>query len=84
MPTAGLVFGLISLIGAVVAFIPCLGWMNWLILVIALLGMIFSGVGIGSAKKAQAGMGQAVAGLVLSLLAFIGGGIRLFLGGGVL
>jgi hypothetical protein len=69
---ASLVIGFVALIGAMVAFIPLLGWINWLIIPLAIVG---AGVGVIS---------RGTAGRNVNLLVIVIGVIRLMLGGGIL
>ena len=55
----------LALIGVFISWIPVIGWIIWL------LGLIFSCVGLGTAKRKQSGLGLSIAGLVLSLLGLI-------------
>lgn len=70
--TLSLLIGLVGLILVAIAFIPFLGWANWLILPLAIIGL---GIGATSDK---------VAGRNLNLVVIAIGLIRLFLGGGIL
>jgi hypothetical protein len=67
-----LLIGVLTLILTAVALIPLLGWLNWLILPVALLG-----AGIGAASGGTAGRN-------LNLVVIVVGILRLFLGGGIL
>ena len=67
-----LIIGFVALILAVVAFLPLLGWANWLIIPLAVIG---AGVGV---------LGKGTAGRNLNLFVIIVGIIRLMLGGGIL
>jgi hypothetical protein len=62
MAVAALVLGIV---GLVISFIPCLGLYG---LFLTVPGLIFGLVGISKAKKAKAGMGLAIAGLICSLI----------------
>jgi len=62
--------GLVALLFAIPAFIPLLGWMNWIVIPIALVG---AGLGVLSSKKA---------GRNLNLVVLVVGILRLMLGGG--
>jgi hypothetical protein len=64
--------GLIALILAIPAFIPLLGWLNWLILVIAGAGIAF-----GAASAKNSGRNFCIVVAVLCA-------VRLWLGGGVI
>jgi hypothetical protein len=66
-----LIIGFVALILAVVAFLPLLGWANWLIIPLAVIG---AAVGMISAGKA---------GRNLNLFVIVVGIIRLMIGGGL-
>ncbi|WP_300597187.1 hypothetical protein [Niabella sp.] len=65
-------FALIASILAVVAFIPLLGWLYWVVIPIGILSLIFSVIGGSSTGK------------TLSIIVILVGIFRLMLGGGVL
>ena len=67
-----IIIGLVALVCAAVAFIPLLGWANWLIIPLALVG-----AGIGA-------MGNGNAGRNLNLFVVVVGIVRLMIGGGIL
>ncbi|MFL6848830.1 MAG: hypothetical protein ACJ8EI_10720 [Sphingomicrobium sp.] len=67
-----LIVGAVALVLALVAFLPLLGWANWLIISLALLG-----AGIGMVSRGTAGRN-------LNLFVIVIGVIRLMLGGGIL
>ena len=69
---ASIIIGLIALICALVAFLPLLGWLNWLIIPLAIIG-----AAIGMLSRGTAGRN-------LNLLVIVIGVIRLMLGGGIL
>jgi hypothetical protein len=69
---ASLIIGFVALILAVIAFIPLLGWANWLIIPLAVIG-----AGIGMASRSTAGRN-------LNLFVIVVGVVRLMLGGGFL
>lgn len=69
---ASLIIGAVALVLAVVAFIPLLGWANWFIIPIALIG-----AAIGMASRSTSGRN-------LNLFVIIVAVIRLSLGGGIL
>ncbi len=73
MAVAGLVFGILAIVSA---FVPCVSLFSFLP---ALLGIIFSAIGLSQAKRTGEGKGMAIAGLVLSILAVIWIPIFLFL-----
>jgi hypothetical protein len=72
MKTFGLILGILAALGMLLAFIPLLGWLNWINIPFAILGLIISAIG-----KSNGGM-------VLCGIAVIFGLIRLILGGGIL
>jgi hypothetical protein len=67
-----LIIGFVALICAVIAFIPLLGWANWLIVPLAIIGAV---VGM---------MSRGTAGRNLNLFVIVIGIARLILGGGIL
>lgn len=67
-----LLIGAVALVLAVIAFLPLLGWANWFIIPLALIG-----AGIGT-------MSQAKTGRNLNLFVVLVGIVRLMLGGGIL
>ena len=69
---ASLIIGLVALICALVAFLPLLGWLNWLIIPLAVVG-----AALGLISRGTAGRN-------LNLLVIVVGVVRLMLGGGIL
>jgi len=67
-----LIIGFIALLCALVAFLPLLGWLNWLIIPLAIIG---AAVGL---------LSRGTAGRNLNLLVILVGIFRLMLGGGIL
>lgn len=67
-----IIIGLVALLFAVVAFLPLLGWANWLIIPLAVIG-----AAVGMASRGTAGRN-------LNLFVILIGVIRLSLGGGIL
>ena len=67
-----LIIGFVALVCAVVAFIPLLGWANWLIIPLAIIG-----TGIGMISNGTAGRN-------LNLFVILVAVVRLALGGGIL
>jgi hypothetical protein len=66
-----LVIGAVAAILVVPAFIPLLGWMNWLVVPVAIVGLLF---GLASGRTS---------GRNLNLIVIVIGVIRLMLGGGL-
>jgi len=83
MSTAGLVFGILSILGMLVGFVPCLGALNWLNIPLAVIGLIISVIGYSGTPEGQS-KSNATAGIVLCGFAALFGIIRLMAGGGVL
>lgn len=67
-----ILIGLVALVCAAIAFIPLLGWANWLIIPLAVVG---AGIGAMSASKT---------GRNLNLFVIVVGIVRLMLGGGII
>lgn len=80
MQILGLLFGLFSVMGMFIAFLPLLGWMNWGIIPFALAGLVISIIGTATAKR---GKRLGVAAIALCCIAIIVGVIRLNIGGGI-
>ena len=66
-----LVIGAVALVLAAIAFLPLLGWANWFILPLAVIG-----AGVGQMSDGKAGRN-------LNLIVILIGFIRLSLGGGI-
>ena len=67
-----LIIGAVSLVLAMIAFLPLLGWLNWFIIPLAIIG---AGVGL---------VGSGTSGRNLNLFVIVVGVLRLMLGGGIL
>ena len=67
-----LIIGIVALLFVVIAFIPLLGWANWLIVPLAVIG------------AAMGAMSSGTAGRNLNLFVIIVGIVRLMLGGGII
>ena len=68
---ASILVGIVALLGAVVAFIPLLGWANWLLIPIAGVGLV-----LGMMSDRNTGRNFNLVVLVVCVL-------RLMLGGGI-
>jgi hypothetical protein len=77
-----LVWGVLAFIGMIVAFLPCLGALNWFNIPFAGVGLVLSIVALATAKAAN--KGTAIVALVCNGVAVAIGVIRLVLGGGIL
>jgi hypothetical protein len=67
-----LIIGAVALLLALIAFLPLLGWANWLIIPLAVVG-----AAVGMASRSTAGRN-------LNLFVIVVGVVRLMLGGGIL
>lgn len=82
MQLLALIWGILAMGGLAVAFIPCLGWLNWANIPFAVVGLI---LGIVASSNAPLGQrGTAAAGIVLNAIAIVFGILRLMLGGFIL
>ena len=66
-----IIIGAVALLLGVVAFMPLLGWMNWLVIPIAIVGL---GVGVVSKRRSGTNLNIAVI-IVCALRLMLGGGI---------
>jgi hypothetical protein len=66
-----LIIGIVAAIFVAIAFLPFLGWANWLVVPLAIIG-----AAIGALSRANAGRN-------LNIVVIIVGAIRLMLGGGI-
>lgn len=71
MKTIGRIFGIVSLILMVIGIIPFFGWLNWITIPLAILGLLLSIIG------------KSKGGIVICAVAIIFGICRLMLGGGI-
>ena len=79
MQFLGLLFGIFSMIGMFIAFLPLLGWMNWGVIPFAMAGLVISIIAVATTKKSNR---LGVAAIVLCCIAIVVGIIRLNIGGG--
>ena len=84
MSVLALVWGILAFIGFCFGFLPCLGAWNWVNIPFAVIGVVISIVAMSKASQSGEPKNQAIAGLILSLIAVIVGLGRLIMGGGVL
>ncbi len=80
MQILSLIWGILALLSMLVAFIPCLGALNWIIIPFSGIGLIISIIAIATAKERK---GLAIAGIIGCAIAIIFGIIRLIAGGGL-
>jgi hypothetical protein len=69
---ASVLIGIVALVLAILAFIPLLGWANWFIIPLAIIGAV-----VGMASSGTAGRN-------LNIFVIVVGVVRLMLGGGLL
>jgi hypothetical protein len=67
-----IIIGLVALVIAAVAFLPLLGWVNWFVIPLAIIGAAIGFMSRGSAGRS------------LNVFVIIVGVVRLMLGGGIL
>lgn len=82
MGLISIVWGICALLWMLLALIPLLGWMNWLMIPFAVIGAIIAAIGM--AMSAAGRRGRALTGLLLNLAAIVVGSMRLGLGGGLI
>ncbi len=81
MQVLSLVWGILAILGMLVGFFPCFGALNWLNIPFSGIGIIISGIALGTAGEQP--KNSSIAGLVCCIVALFFGIIRLVLGGGV-
>ena len=83
MATVALVWGILAFVGFAFGLIPCLGWLNWFNIPFSLAGVVIAIVAMSKASAERKPVGPAIAGLILTGIAALAGGIRLVIGGGL-
>ena len=78
MGVIAVIWGILSLAGMALALIPCLGWVNWVNIPFAVVGLVISLV----AAARPEGRSNGAAGAVMNGIAIGVGVVRLYLGGG--
>ncbi len=81
MQLISVIWGLLALLGAFVAFFPCLGWLNWLIIPFAVIGLVMSLV--ARDQEARTGVKPSNTAVILNSAAVLVGVVRLTIGGGI-
>ena len=71
MNLLSILIGLVTLVLGLVAFVPLLGWMNWFVIPIGIVG-----AAVGALSTAKSGRN-------LNLILIVIFGLRLMLGGGI-
>lgn len=82
MQSVSLIWGLFSLFGMLIGFVPFYGAFNWVLIPFAVIGTIVSAIALGTAP-AESGIGKGMAGLISCGIAAIFGFIRLVVGLGI-
>jgi hypothetical protein len=72
MKTVSSIIGIFCLIGMAIAFLPFLGWLNWVLIPLAIIGLIISSIS------------EVKSGKTMCTVVIIFGILRLILGGGLL
>jgi hypothetical protein len=83
MKAISVIWGLLSLLGLLIGFIPFLGSLNWLNIPFACVGFFISLIALVRTKNFES-KSLPIAGIVMCGMAIVLGSIRLFLGGGIL
>ena len=65
------IIGVVALVFVIIAFLPLLGWANWLVIPLAVIG-----AAIGAMSSGRTGLN-------LNILVIVVGTLRLILGGGI-
>jgi len=81
MQLVSLVIGIIAIVGWLIALVPCLGWLNWINIPLAAVGLVLGIVALATDKSTSKGM--AIGAIILCAIAVFFGLIRLIMGGGV-
>jgi hypothetical protein len=81
MQALSLAWGILAVGGMLVGFIPCFGWMNWLNIPFAFVGLIFSVIAhlMGRGPNRQ----SSLVAIILCVLAILLGSKRLVAGFGI-
>ena len=74
--------GIISIIGMLLGFIPCLGWINWINIPISVINFFICIIVLATTDSQK--IGYPLIGLICSIAAIFLGAIRLVLGGGII
>ncbi|MBD3267926.1 hypothetical protein GF373_14770 [bacterium] len=83
MRTLVALWGVLAVIGTSIAFIPLLGWLNWLFIPFGIVGFILSAVTM-MLSDSDENNNKPIAGMICCFFSVLLGLIRLFLGGGIL
>lgn len=81
MGLISLIWGIVAMVLMVIAFIPLLGWANWMVVPFAVAGAVIAAIGIAITREKN--RSRARTGLVLNGIVIVAGVIRLAIGGGI-
>lgn len=81
MQVLSLLWGILAILGMIVAFTPCLGALNWLNIPFSGVGLIISIIALATTKERD--KGGSIAGIICCSIAAFFGLIRLIAGAGV-
>ncbi|NPV46109.1 MAG: hypothetical protein HPY69_04060 [Armatimonadetes bacterium] len=84
MAFASFLLGTISLVGVAITVIPLLGWLNWLILPLAVAGLLLGILSAYASAHREHSSCLATLGIILNCVALGLGILRLMIGGGVI
>ena len=82
MGLVSLIWGIAMALWMLLALIPLLGIMNWLVIPFAAIGALIAAIGVATTRREN--RGRAKAGLLLNVAVMVVAAIRLSLGGGLL
>jgi hypothetical protein len=71
MNAISIIIGILALVGALVGFIPLVGWLNWLVIPVAVVGLV-----LGMLSDKNTGRNVNIVVLILAI-------VRLSIGGGI-
>lgn len=81
MGLISLLWGIGALLAMLLGLVPLLGWLNWLVIPFAAIGVVIAVLGLLMSSEGR--RGRAKAGLLLGVGVMIVAAIRLSLGGGI-
>jgi hypothetical protein len=76
-----ILIGIFSIVGMMIAFIPCLGFLNWLSIPFAMIGLVINIVSYIYAGPSTSKT-HIVAGIIMCAISICVGILRLIIGGG--
>lgn len=79
MQVLSLAWGVLALLGFMIAFIPCLGALNWLNIPFAVVGLVLSIIAFATGAPGRRTL--SLVGIILCIIAILIGSKRLILGG---